>query len=1172
MLWYLLYPFRGTTCPPDLTPDHPLRTYFTRYGVCIARNVATTLLISVAVTTALLYPIPYLYTIDFITGVSNIPRHTWINASPVKNGVDVEPDVTIRSIWVHGSYMQALQPDVLLSALELQDELLGPTMNFNPRRFTTAELGNTSEDLPLEWRDTFHVANGLTNQSWLFTSPLLYWSNDRDEIASDTDILATVNAHKAQSTAANITLHHSAVFSGKRFRDRALVAADALVITLVHLRDSPMSRQWERRAAELASRLTDKWTVYPNKGHGLQSQLFEFQTLPISLPDSFMLALAYSVTFAYVLQNLSKLPEIKSRPGLILTVIAQIFMSIMSSFTVCALLSVDLSRIPRAAYPIVIIAMSLENILRLINTVILTDPEHSTSSRIGEAFGKTTHVALASVAEHLVLLWGISKLVTTGLSDFCCFLAIAIVFDFLYLSTFFLSVLSVEVRRTELGEAIEKAVSMRRKLYAAPSSSHTTSLSRGLLRPSCIAAILQGRIHVTTRIAGSVILFGFVIIAQWHFFGIDSIAHTMGRMFSSTAPYNITAWSSASSKFKEVHQARSPASWLRLQDHEMAREINCVIHSHIHEHVARIYEPLVFVLKGANRMPGLSEPIFLSAVYDFARNQWKPFFVAVLTVPVVVHMLVKYLLWDQTGEGSELLGEPVLSVRCLDKGHALDIALLAASSNGMVASVGLDRWIRVWNVPFGGKSYLITEQDSSMDVPFPVRALAIDDSCTWLAILSTYMVMLWNLESKKWGTTLPVDLCGQKPEAFFFTPNRKRGTVPSLVVVRRNGTLVELWADSCELVESTICRSPLVCAVPFHCRAPVSTPCDQPFSILTASRTGSVYRVIPVDGEWAGEEINQQAGRVNPAHGLVGLPQFAACLIVRASAVDLVDLRTSKTIHSFRTAMQMQTRSLRYMYSRKRPFQRDSSLLSYFSLVYSSAQTGNCVIQTYFPQQDGGSIDFFSDDGLTGIPTASDDTCCTWNQARQVTREISNPGRWEVLPSACIIGIRRPENTILNLGNGGGHAATGRDCPGGSDRNLRHRGFGSATDLTKTLSASTSSSDNWEVWSMWNVADYSGTSNGSNGNGSDNASGQGYVTRLLGMDNDDLLVTEPGPIVQVGAGSVAVGFGRSIKIITLGHERLGSAAALLEEEAEADVLRVSIGVNRRRKNRRVSLS
>lgn len=107
---------------------------------------------------------------------------------------------------------------------------------------------------------------------------------------------------------------------------------------------------------------------------------------------------------------------------------------------------------------------------------------------------------------------------------------------------------------------------------------------------------------------------------------------------------------------------------------------------------------------------------------------------------------------------------------------------------------------------------------------------------------------------------------------------------------------------------------------------------------------------------------------------------------------------------------------------------------------------------------------------------------------------------------------------------------------------------------------------------MWNVADYSGTSNGSNGNGSDNASGQGYVTRLLGMDNDDLLVTEPGPIVQVGAGSVAVGFGRSIKIITLGHERLGSAAALLEEEAEADVLRVSIGVNRRRKNRRVSLS
>ncbi|EFX05629.1 sterol regulatory element-binding protein cleavage-activating protein [Grosmannia clavigera kw1407] len=1183
MLWYLLYPFRGTTNAPRLAPGHPLRKSLTHYGVYIARNVATTLLLSVAVTIALLYPVPFLYTSDFTSSTSHIPRHVWTNATPLKNGIDVEPHIVMRSIWVHGSYMQALNRDVLLSTLELQDELLGPTKNFNPHRsnaLDSLEIGDPLEDLSPEQRDAFHVVNGLTNQSWFFHSPLLYWSDDREAIASDSDILATVNEHQKQATSINVTLRHSLTFSGERFEDRALVAADALVITLVHLRDSPVGRQWERKSAGLASRLDSRWTVYPKEvGHSLQSQLYEFQFLPMSLQDSLMLALAYTITFVYVIQNLSKLPAIKSRPGLILTVVAQIFMSIMSSFTVCAILSVDLSRIPRAAYPIVIVSMSLENILRLIKAVILTNSESSTSSRVGEAYGKTAHIALASVVEHLVLLWIISKLVASGLSGFCGFLAIAIVFDFIYLSTFFLSVLSIEVRRTELGEAIEKTASMRRRLHST-SSQPPSPTALGLPRPSWFAAFLQGRVDVSTRIAGTVILVCFVVIAQWHFFDFESMVRAVVRLFRVAAPdtgggHNTNYWDSVSPQFKEVHQARSPASWLRLQD-QTAREMNNAIRPYAYSCVARVYEPLVFVLNGADRMPSVSERPFLPAVYDFVRHQWKSFLVAILAVPAAVRTFVSYLLWieaDEADDHVESADEPRLSVKSLDQGHALDVALLVASPDGLVVSVGLDRRIRVWNVQFGCRNYLLTEEDDSTDVPFPVLALAIDDDSTWLAILSTYMVMLWNLETKRWGATLPVDLCGQKPEAFFFTPALKCTKVPSLVVVRRNGTFAELWADSCEMVDHPICQTPLVCAAPLHCRAPTIPPVsvEDHFAIIAASRNGCVYRMFRAGDEWISEGPKQQANRERSVHSVVALAQFPAYLVVRTWSVDLVDLRTSNIIHTFRTTTAIKARSLRYLCSKRRQLQIGPPELSHFSLVYSSARTGHCLIQTYLPEQEGGSIALFSNDGLTGIPASSDSSCCTWDRSRQVTRDIPNPGKWEALPNGCIVGVRRQGQAIPDGCTGSlSHTASGHESAGRTDGSLRRRGLGAlagtvpatpttAASTTKTSTAATvpaSGPDCWEAWSMWSMLD--------NRDG-DSAGSRGYVTQPLGGDHDDLLVTEPGPIVQVGAGTVALGIGTSIKIITLGHERFGSAADLLR--AEPEVMRAGNASGRRRKNR-----
>ncbi|CAK7243017.1 MAG: hypothetical protein STHCBS139747_004523 [Sporothrix thermara] len=1087
------------------------------------------LLISVAVATALMYPIPFLYTTDFASGASGLPHHVWTNAQPIKGTVvATEPDVVMRSIWVHGSYMRALERDVLLGALELQDDILGPTKDFNPRSpLNKVALSDPVADLTESERNAFHVVNGLTNQSWFFHSPLLYWSGDREMIENDPDIITTVNEHKNQHTSVNVTLRHSVVFSGKRFEDRALVAADALVITLIHLRDSPIGQQWERKEAELRSHTNakwDKWDVYPKDGHSLSSQLYEFQFLPISIQDSIMLALAYSVTFVYLLQNLSKLPAIKSRPGLILTVIAQIFVSIMSSFTVCAILKIDLSRIPRAAYPIVVVSMSLENMLRLIKGVIATNSEESTSSRIGTAFGKTTHIAFVSVSSNQ--------------------------------PSFFLPPIS---------SALE------------------------MPRQSWIAAVLRGRIDVSTRIAGTIIMLCFVIIAQWHFFENESITRTFSRLFTlgTGSTNNLTSWSGASAQLRELHQARSPTSWLRLQDHETAQEVINVIKPLAHSYIARVYEPLVLVLKGSDRMPSVTERPFLPAVYDFIRHQFKPFLVTIFVITAAMRIFVNYLLWDELGEEDadfDVPEEPQLSVMTMNERHGLDIVLLTASSDGLVVSFGLDRSIRVWDVPsginfpFGETSYPLPNHDSFPNDRVAVSAIAIDSDSKWLAILSNSKVLLWDLERRDW--------------------------------VWSNGTLVELWPDTGESLESRIGIGPLVCAVPLdQLHSSTTKSSTGGLVIIAASQDGSIHRVMQNGVGWESEKVRELARSEGKANSIVALPLLSAYLVARPRSVELVDLVTSETLHAFEAYTPIKANSLRHLSATRRQTQQGSHELSYFSLIYTSAETGNCVIQTYLPKDDDGSI-LLSPDDRPAVPPAGSGSSCMWHEVRQVVREVPNPGLWEALPNGSIIGVRETVDVSLNNNNNNKSKASGIEAaPGNVTSSVRRRGPNYNVPASKAQSAATGAATGTrpikppakprkpvdsnggiikrEAWFVCSVVDSaSGDAEKRTSSKNDTASSsatsttsitsitsitsnnkdKNYVTTPLVVDGDEYKIADLGPIVCVGAGTIALGIGAALKIITMGHERFGSPADMLEVAA-GQMLGTNSIANRRRKNR-----
>lgn len=1033
----------------------------------------------------------------------------------------VEPDITMRSMWVHASYMQALNADLLASTLELQDHLLGTTKNFSPARARRPEpplAGPRHTDgLPLAQRDAVHVANGLTSQAWFFHSPLLYWSCSRERILADEDILSTVNDKKNQSTSANVTLRHSIVFSGKRFEDRRLLAADALVITLLHLRDSPVGREWEARALELPRKVADKWSLYPPDGRASSSQLYEFQFRPISRQDMITLALAYGLTLLYFLMSLSKLRAVKSKVGLIVTIQAQIIFSVMSSFTLCAIYNIDLSRIPRAAYPLVVLAMSLEHIFRLINAVILTPFEDSVSSRIGQAFGETAPTALASTLQNVLMLAGLSRLVSPGVSEFCVFAAIAIVFDFFYLSTFFLAVFSVDVRRMELSDALAKA-SMRRNRSGPDGRA---------IRRSWWGQVLQGKLGMSTRIAGTTVMFGFVLIAQWHFFGDEGLLGKLLRLYRGADPEQGPG-GARSSPLEDIHQARSPTSWLRMQDHDTAREVINIIKPSSYSYVARVYDPLVFVLKNSDRTPHGKEPTLLPAAYDFIHHESARFVVIIVVVIAALRLLTNYLLWEDDEDlkdQNEPEDSPLVSIKSMARGHGMDVILLTASANGLVVSVGLDHTIRAWSIRGTGTSYVIASGDEAAAAIFPVIAMAIDEKSRWLALLSRpkraahARVSFWNLRDRVWGPSVQADSCRHRPVALLFDPGATCDE-PGVLVVQQDGSLTEIMAhESTERQAGAIFPGQLTCArmlarkgmersaARFVCRpeqglhgdtADRGTPAGHAestshASILAVSRHGEVHLASRGRGAWRCSRLAIDGREEVGAHVIEVLPALDLFVVAAEDRVHLISGEEGLVLQTFETE-KMVSRRMRCAYTCHQLSQAGPVGLTSFTVGYVEASSGDCILQTLVPRDDCDAI------FLQTPRERRNNDWCTWDTARETRRRVAEPGVWDIVPDGSAVGIRykAPKSRVRrDSGSTGLRNRHGRRAP---------------------------EPDPLEGWQVWTVSWA-----GREGN---------EWQRLVkeGEQGEHLLVTELGPKARVGLNALAFGFGDMVKLVIIGGQ------------------------------------
>ena len=760
--------------------------------------------------------------------------------------------------------------------------------------------------------------------------------------------------------------------------------------------------------------------------------------------------------------------------------------------------------------------------------------------RIGNALGQVGHLSLAVAFQNLALIYLCSRLVTPMVADFCVFAAVTLVFDFVYHLTFFVAVLSVDVQRLELSDSLERV-----------DLSQKTKNRHG--RQSWLAALREGSAPLSTRFAGTVAIFSIILAINWHFFDIGDQGlslHTVRQKFTSRRQKRgqPSVWTSS-----PINQARTPADWLRLQDHNIARELFGVFKPGAHSFVARIYDPILVVAKGAQGRDKMqSSSSLLEHIRRFAQGHAFP--AALMSVLIIagVTLLLNYLLWSGLPEDAEEDEEvdATLSVKTLSTPQVLDIVDMSSCSKGHLASISLDRSTSIWL--HGRTGYLHTTLHTASMKPklWPIIASALDDNGNSLALCAgTGQIGLWSITASRFLIFPTVDLRGQTPILFsFVTITRMEVEKLCLMIVTPDGHLTELEAYTGIHRTKRISSSSIICAKLYVCIKGSA-------SLVFVSKPGEVH-ILPL--RQLGNATSEVVASLDPGPPpdsnpskvkcIQGVPSLGLIVALRDERAELFDFASRALIHAFEIG-HVKAHSFRVMHSARRQCPCGAPAVHSLAVAYSEQETSHMIMQSF-------NLDHTTNSQicLGKPPDREKYNCQGMERATQDVHCVEPAGVWESTNLLSIIGIRRC--TLPSSPSSADEDADKEESPphfASPASSLKQRAKLRGTSTNAVHASSTppnhhhhhdaSDADIWEAWTLSSTGE--------------------FRSRLLIPDNldtdaddpeDELFVAAPGPITRLGKKSIAVGFGNTVKIVTLGRELFDGATG-----AEGSALDVGRG-------------
>jgi hypothetical protein len=480
------------------------------------------------------------------------------------------------------------------------------------------------------------------------------------------------------------------------------------------------------------------------------------------------------------------------------------------------------------------------------NEVEKIPPQTKSDARVATALGAVAHLSLISAAQNMFTLWLLSRTVSPGLASFCGFAAISLAVDLVFFFTFFVAILSVDLRRYELEDYFKE----EREQYEIESTK--VSINQ-ISQPQRRNTKQDSHFALPyPRVLGTIFIISFLFTLSRHFLD-GKTAFYRGRNFAHQLDQGQFAMARdhKNSISTIIHQTGGLMDWLKVQDHQTTREILHATNSQSYSILVRAYDPLVIVQKHASRNFSLGEPLLASSISSMgSRSIWLIVaFLCALIAPIIA--LRKYSLNDERDKTANrvLESRTLSSVQCLARGHSLDVFILCASSNRILISVGFDHGIRVWNLDSRVMTSHFVPISQKRNL-WPVVAVAVDGKTEWLGIYSKLgEVNFWHIQQRRFGRSITPNLEAHVVACFFTTSTSHGGyLVTRLLLVSIIGRLADIEVESGNVTFHQICTDRVQSST-------TSSYKRMPLRVITISEDNKIYISARRDNYWTTQNL-----------------------------------------------------------------------------------------------------------------------------------------------------------------------------------------------------------------------------------------------------------------------------------------------------------------------------
>lgn len=215
--------------------------------------------------------------------------------------------------------------------------------------------------------------------------------------------------------------------------------------------------------ADLKQRLEEKFATEndeqytmplnsPTTGQEKPPTIYNLQYTRQSLVYYIPYIVLYFLLFLYIYISVRKIEFVKSKWGLAFAAVSQVIASLLMSVGICFYFGLTPTLNGGEIFPYLIIFIGFENIVVLTKSVVSTPFDLDVRYRIAYGLKKESWVITKILTfELIIIFFGICTMVP-AIQEFCVFAYVGLLIDFFMQMIFFVTVLSIDIRRMELSD------------------------------------------------------------------------------------------------------------------------------------------------------------------------------------------------------------------------------------------------------------------------------------------------------------------------------------------------------------------------------------------------------------------------------------------------------------------------------------------------------------------------------------------------------------------------------------------------------------------------------------------------------------------------------------------------------------------------------------------------